>query len=703
MQPKDFLYFMVDQDGRSARVNNGVVEFVSTPSPLEFTADGWQDKAIHYTRNTRYAGVFRSFTTPLKFVKDGAEILRHVTITKGTEFKLYLVILWLDKSYGGGWVHRLLYRGEFDLTNIDSQEDYVTANILEGDLMKLIKANESTQYEIPLDVPEAIYVKSDGIPIDYNEKWGTIEETLERRSLGSLDRSFYSCTLFTLPSEGYSGSLAALSASSGIITDFPNSTDYFIETVKATTIKFNIHLKFDVDQSNQARDGFVRIQIRDQAGAILSEFFSEDLPDDAYTNTYTVDTVVTLSVAANKRLFIGYDLQVRRQTVGSGEAYLKVLTKETEFNIEYTATKEITFTKHLRPAYVAQQLLNKMTESTDFTFESDYLSNTWENLVMTSGNAIRGIAGSVIKTSWGEFFDSYNVPCNIGMKIFSKTLKIEPWGDAYQLAVAANLGEVKDLSWKIPSDLLYSGVKIGYPDISYGNVNGKYEFNTLQSYVGPIKKVNRLLELTSKYRADAYGYEFIRIEGAGKDTTDLKSDNDVFLTHVEKTATAGTGTEPALYYKFLRNAYTITGLIKPDYVWNVEISPKRCLLAHGNRIRSCYYWQSGEKLVFQTAPKDTAMKTVDGSGNIIEERAEVFIGNLAAPAYIPIEMKSEGKINRAILNAIEAEAHGSVAFSYDGETFFGFVNDIGIQPATLASQDTTMLCSPMTDITKLIH
>ncbi len=703
MQPKDFLYFITDKEGKSARINNGVPEFISVPTPLEYTPDGWQEKAIHFTRNTRYAGVFRSFTTPLKLVKDGAHILRDRVIKKGTEDKLYLIILWLDKSFAGGWIHRLLYKGEFDLTNLESEDDFVTTNILEGDLMKFIKANENTQYEIPLDVPEAIQVKSDGIPIDYNDKWGTIEETLERRSLGSLDRNFYSCTIFTLPSEGYSGSLAALSAQSGIITDFPNSTDYFIETAKATTIKFNIKLAFDVEQSNQARDGFVRIQVRDETGAILQEFFTEDLPDDAYTNSYTVDTTFTLFVAANKRLFIGYDLQVRRQTIGSGEAYLKVLTKETEFNVEYTTTKETTFTPHLRPAYVAQQLLNKMTESTDYTFESDYLTTVWENLVLTSGNAIRGIAGSVLKTSWNEFFDSYNVPCNISMKVIGKTVKIEQWAEAYQLGVAANIGDANEFSWKIPSDLLFSGVKIGYPDINYENINGKKEFNTVQSYVGPIKKVNRLLELTSKYRADSYGYEFIRIEGAGKDTTDLKSDNDVFLTHVEKTATVGTGTEPALFYKFLRNPYTITGLIKPTYVWNVEISPKRCLLAHGNRLRSIYYWQSGEKLTFQSAPKDTAMKTTDGSGNVIEERADVFIGNMAAAAYIPIEMKASGKINSAILNAIQAEAHGSVAFTYDGNTFFGFVNDIAIQPATLASQDTTMLCSPLSDITKLIH
>lgn len=704
MQPKDFLYFITDKEGKSARINNGVPEFISVPTPLEYTPDGWQEKAIHFTRNSRYAGVFRSFTTPLKLVKDGAHILRDRVIKKGTEDKLYLIILWLDKSFAGGWIHRLLYKGEFDLTNLESEDDFVTTNILEGDLMKFIKANENTQYEIPLDVPEAIQVKSDGIELDQTSSYILTNGTL------ADDLGGHSLDLQILNIEALSsiGSVDQTRIKSGNSASVLWANDNWFNITKDSPVTFKISWKFRVYLTLASGISpvfgtkyFLQLLMVENSSSltpvVLQEIGGGD-PLLIYNKWNTFEGEMTVVVPANRKLVIYMSASINRDFT-----FFTYDNENNFFKFGYTYKHPKSFVPHLRPAYVAQQLLNKMTESTDYTFESDYLTTVWENLVLTSGNAIRGIAGSVLKTSWNEFFDSYNVPCNISMKVIGKTVKIEQWAEAYQLGVAANIGDANEFSWKIPSDLLFSGVKIGYPDINYENTNGKKEFNTVQSYVGPIKKVNRLLELTSKYRADSYGYEFIRIEGAGKDTTDLKSDNDVFLTHVEKTATVGTGTEPALFYKFLRNPYTITGLIKPTYVWNVEISPKRCLLAHGNRLRSIYYWQSGEKLTFQSAPKDTAMKTTDGSGNVIEERADVFIGNMAAAAYIPIQMKASGKINSAILNAIQAEAHGSVAFTYDGNTFFGFVNDIAIQPATLASQDTTMLCSPLSDITKLIH
>ncbi|WP_430900459.1 MULTISPECIES: hypothetical protein [unclassified Paraflavitalea] len=701
---KDFLYFLTNEQGQSGTDRTGSVEFVSEQLPLPETPDGYNEKSIGFTRNSLWGGVFRSFTTPLKFIGTAAHIVRNRLIKFGTETKLFLIILWLDKSFNGGWVHRSLYKGEIDMSTVESEETHVTANIMEGGLIKFLNANKDVTYEIPLNVPEAIYVESDGIPIDYSNKWGTITEELERRSLGSLDRYFYSCTLFTVDSET-NPALVGLSTNQGIVTDYANSLDYFAESTKEITATFKLKFAFDISQSNQSRDGYVRMQIRDDSGTVLNEFYTEDLPDDFFVASRTVDTTVTLTIPANKRLFIGWDLQVRRQTIGSGEAVLKVQVKETEFSAAYTYTAETTYVRHLRPAYVAQQLLNKITGSTDYTFESNYLSTVWRDLVITSGNGVRGIDAAVIKTSFSDFFTSYNVPCSLYLTIVDKKMIIEKYEEQFNGTVIAQLGDGTNFIYKVATDLLFSSIKIGYPNFTYENVNGKAEFNTTQTYTSPIKRVNKTLELVSKYRADSYGYEFIRVKGVGKDTTDLTTDNDVFFTHIDSTAIAGAGnaTQPAEYFRFLRRPYSsISGLIKPLKVWNVEISPKRCLLRHGSRLHSFLYWENTKSLLFSSSEKDTAMVTTDSSGAVISERADQVIGNFDAPVFLPIELKIETPINRDTLTAVQTNLLGTVSFSDGTNTFYGFINDLKIQPSTLPSQETTMYCSPLTDLNKLI-
>jgi hypothetical protein len=703
-QPKDFLQFLTNESGQSYRKNNGIVQAVATHTPLPQTADGWQEKSIRFTRNTKWWGSMRSFTTPLKFVKDGAMIIRDRLIKKGTNEKLFLVILWLDKTFGGGWVHRSLYKGEIDLTNTVSEDSFVTTNIMEGGLQKFIKANENTPYEIPLDVPEAILVEVEGLPLNFTAKWTSVTEDLFTASQGDDESFFSAMSLYDIQSENQSLYLTAFSNVGGKVVNFGDSLVYFSETSAQLTLRFQFNIKFRLSQDSDCRDTLCKIELRDETGAVLKEFFSFDPPDGNFDQNFDLNFDETVVVPANKRLFLGFLLNCRRQLIGTGEAVIVAYLTETLINVTYTQAYQTEYKKALRPAYVAQQLINKMTKSSAYTFKSDYLTEEWENLVVTSGNEARGLSGSVLKTSWNDFLESYNVPCNLSVSYSPTTASVEKKSEAFKPGLIYNVGSVREFNWKTTRELLFSNFKIGYPDINYENVNGKYEFNTLQTWMGPLEKVTASFELISKYRADSYGFAFAQLEGAGKNTTDLSSDNDVFFLHVEKNATVGVGAQPALFYKLLRKPYvSITGLLQPTKVWNMEISPKRCLEAHGNYLRSIFYWETGQSLTLSKAEKDTALKTVDADGNIIEERAPVFIGNLAEPLFIPVELRGEGRITREIVPILEEDANGTIAMESDGFTMYGFPMDIGIQPANGGSQETVLLCSPQTDITKLIH
>src|SRR5215467_9629295 len=133
-QPKNSLYFLQNAAGLFYSVVNRVVSTTGTPTPLPTHPDGWQDASIKFTREFKYFGVLRTFSTPLKFVKEAARIIRDRVWNTAAAFedRLFLVITMLDKTFGGGWIYQPFYRGELDLSQVNDQDFYVECNVLEG-------------------------------------------------------------------------------------------------------------------------------------------------------------------------------------------------------------------------------------------------------------------------------------------------------------------------------------------------------------------------------------------------------------------------------------------------------------------------------------------------------------------------------------------------------------------------------------------
>lgn len=708
-QPKDFLYSLTDKDGRSYRVNNGIVDVVNTPAPLPVTPDGWQEKSIQYSRNVRSSGMWRTFTTPLKYVKQGAHILRHIMYTLGTEFPLYQVIHRLDKSFGGGWIHKFFYKGELDLSQFDDTQDtHVTCNIMEGDLIKQIKANENTVYEIPMDIPEALDVKMDGHRLKQKAAFLISDGTKPELSAHTEN---HIVELILLNSE----SLQSVGAKSTTRTQVNTSAGIFNskENFLSPSISTDITVKWDYGISLSLVPG--------SPGALPNPHYRLRLAgfDKDGNETLDIGGVELLDYTADPLVFYGHHTFSGSMTVtipeGTTELYLRstvnnlsaftsfVYDTEGTFDVEYFYRHRTTFIKALTPMMVGQKLLDKMTNNGGYAFGSTYLSDKWANLLLTSGDAIRGFENPKLKISWSEFVDSYNVPCNIAWFIRENSLRVEKKADVFQPTIQQNMGEVKGLNPKTAKDYQYNRLQIGYPDTDPEDINGRDAFNVTHLYTTTISRSSRPLEIISKVIADHITIELLRINLDGKTTTDNNNDNKAFFLLVEPTPTGGTGYEPAVYRKLLRETYTsITGIISPDTAFNIPLSPKRCVQAHGNFLRSVFYWQEGTELVFQTSNKNAELKTVK-DGITIEEKANVVIGNLAAPLFIPLLFEFESPMAKNIIETMDAGPDGTFAGSWDGDPFYGFPMQVSIQPSDRPAQKTTLLCSPLTDLSKFIH
>lgn len=119
-------------------------------APLTHSPNGWDESLIKYERSMKYYGVFRSFSVPLKFVKDGALYLRQEFYKYGQASAATLLIEKLNRS---NLTYETLYSGTFDFSTFKDTDYSVDITIIDGGIAQYFKNNETTEYIVPNQKP----------------------------------------------------------------------------------------------------------------------------------------------------------------------------------------------------------------------------------------------------------------------------------------------------------------------------------------------------------------------------------------------------------------------------------------------------------------------------------------------------------------------------------------------------------------------
>ena len=92
--PNDYVFYIKDgSDYLYVDTVTGIVSTSLTAEPLVYAPEDWREVSISFERGWNYYSLFRLYTTPFKFVKDGATILRWgYYLSLGVEKNLTLVI-----------------------------------------------------------------------------------------------------------------------------------------------------------------------------------------------------------------------------------------------------------------------------------------------------------------------------------------------------------------------------------------------------------------------------------------------------------------------------------------------------------------------------------------------------------------------------------------------------------------------------------
>lgn len=109
---------------------------------LNYSPEGWDETLVRWERSVKYLGLFRSFTVKLKFVKEGAALLRQAFYTEGPGAEVSVTIQRLDKI---SLEYYTAYQAEVDFATFKDSANYVEVSLAEGGLSKLIKENEGDE------------------------------------------------------------------------------------------------------------------------------------------------------------------------------------------------------------------------------------------------------------------------------------------------------------------------------------------------------------------------------------------------------------------------------------------------------------------------------------------------------------------------------------------------------------------------------
>lgn len=553
MDLPNWLYILRDKSSGQyiyLDTTNNVISYTTTPTALVYTPDGWQKKSIAWERDLTKFGLVRTFTVSLNFVRDGKTIIDRVAVQQGFETPIELLIQKLNLNTTvdpAVFSYVDFYVGEINLSALESEEIYVSAPIVEGGVAKALKANEETVYELDLDTdPDVVKVNHDGAKLFSGINYIVTPLTVD---MGSAADSRYTPVGYTTR-DGDAPGVAAFQVFDGEFgnpTDV-NNTNYFLADTQPVDFRISGKIRAKL---HGAVDPGVRFEF-----VLLSNLHPTFIAylnpgGNIITGPPTIGGITPTQV--NGEWFIEFDFDKSFSGTANESFFLKthyvgnsgtftftaIEYLQTDFRVDFGSRYKTTTTKGLTAYTVFKRLVGRITGS-ETNAQSTLLAGL-ENLVITSGDAVRGLPGSKIKTSMADFFKFARVVCFAGMSIENEKITIESLPSFCSVASPVDLGECRGFKWKFAEELLFNRIKIGYDSKSSSNtdnVNGKYSFNNSHTYLAAIKSIDKQLELVCPYVADPFYIEIIRMNLEGKTTTDNQADSDVIILNTEN----GTGT-----------------------------------------------------------------------------------------------------------------------------------------------------------------
>lgn len=728
---KLFKYYLKKDDATYYTVVNGSIVTTTTKTEQKNSPNGWQDSETVFKRDMLYWGVFKEFSVPVDFVLESADILRHIYHTEGFEADCILYVEILNTNSMG---YDFFYQGNIDFSTVSDERNTFVVSLRDRDISEVIASRDDTPYEIPLDVPEALPLRFDGVRLGAKSTWILGDSTEGGDPEIPLNEH-----IFAIPPNPYEnnnplsdkvvmtpvGTIQAgtfivprdvESYPSGTTLDQSPSWDLLnfgtgLSFAKAAERWYNLEFSGNLeviarirvenvsDSSNWRWDLMVGVVgangIRQTAlNTKIGEFFLSTGANFDYTRFQIPISGTLEGVEQNATLMLYLRLQyISGNTGGSGDEIrprLLQMTGNSIFNVNYQSSIPASSAKGLRYIDYMKRLVGKMTDgqatvvstllgtnATDSTsrFENWDAAPYWWTL--TCGNSLRSLPNSLIKATFRDAYNDLFAHLMVGMTTENGNIRIEKLKYFLNENVIATINSTNNMVVTNFTDKIYNSSKVGYGNYDNDNVEGKNEFNTGISYlVDAVKRFKKEDNTVSPFRSDMYGQESVRGETFNENRQDNRADNDTFVNETNPVINAGA-------YLPYRPTGTITGVDDPTGVYNITRSPSRATRRHLPRHRSNV---DKSVLKFQTTDKNRSLQSNLGSGLIVESadiplEPNLYLGHNVEKLFLPKVFDFDCVPANNLYQLVKNNPHGVIEFNYYGSMMKGYILELSLIPA----------------------
>lgn len=708
-----YRFYLRNAAGLYYYVSNNTVLTSSTPKYIQHLPKEWMDTEISWIRDKDLLGIFRSMTNQYSFVEDGLLIVRYVYLTQGFEGYCKLEITRLSDTNAG--VYDSFYSGELDFSTFNGENILGSIQVIEGGTKAILDANKDIDYSILIDTSDCLQVNTDGITLQSQIQWVPLQEAeginTDFDDPHIIVANAWVSTEGDFPLGADSNQRAMrIYIGGGTFTD-TQYQNFMFQAAVDMNIDFTLVQTGRVRSNVAPTSGFEVLLVvvaPDKTIVSTTSMFSIApgvLPISSYQNFTINNTVTGIPVSAGNRIFLLYGgqfssagkININFDINGNGTT-----TIDNYHNFQARFRMPPTVTNVYRYWQVCDKAVTQMSNGAA-TFESTLLQGGSTDLdnypfrtTLTSGDALRRFDNSSIKTSLSQLFKTSSDIWLTGLGLEGTTIKIEKAGYFFDPSVIiSDLGEVSNLVISPTMDFVFNGLKNGYKDQTYDNLNGRDEVNSEMNWLFPIKRKSSIEDQASEIRADNYGIEMMRSNLSNKKTQDSNSDNDTFLLEIDNTIVSGA-------YGLYRPSGTISGILFPTTRFNFGVSPKRNFFRN-SPMYAAIMDNNTETITFQTATKNALMISQFGTSPTITENANVAASELRPKLFKPYTFKFTAQPPSNMMQLMATNPRGCFRFKCNGVNYKGFPMEVGTYPSNYNVFNFVLLCTPDTDVTPLIY
>lgn len=611
----------------------------------------WDDVEMSFKRND-YDGVVRSFSNKFKFANGAYSLLLKQYTDNYLKSNASIVFYIRNNS----WLWNEKFRCALDFSTFSHNGTTCEINAVDNSLASLIKAKKGTQYEYPVgELKEEYKLFYDRMQM-HNQANFTITGENEEES-GAVMHTYVDIPQNT---EDISSSLPLYIVTPDIFNknvveiydeeqnnNIPYSGTtpppaFFLKCLRTFT---TVNIKFDLVVRTFGGKGLSNVILRHYDGTNYKDILRVVIPiNDNYVAMKTPDEGIDIKMASGDMLFF-----VLNAIGATRFDFAYPIADPRYINISFMGQDEAVSIDVIKPISLINRLLTSINGGREgVTCEiSSGVDSRLDNTLIVAAESIRGIKDAKIYTSYTKFVKWMEAEFGFVPVISENKVIFVHRDSLFQNVQIKDFADnSREFEYSINSSLIYSGIKVGYEKQDYDSVNGRDEFHFTNEYSTGITLTDNVLNLISPYRADAYGIEFLTSK-RGEDTTDSKSDNDIFFVCAELSEDK---------YKLIR--IPVSGVISPDTMFNAMYSQRYMIKANEKFIGAFT-----DRLEFASSEGNSDI-VIDG----VSEKADILI---SGRSFTVGELSFEtGDIE------ILSDLSGYVVVTNGGKTYKGYLSNV---------------------------